>query len=78
MKKLLRISVGICLTFCVFLTASAQGGSEVCADHESRIKAEQGDSNAQIMLGFCYHSAGNSKQEVFWYHKSAEQGNSMA
>ena len=47
-----------------------------------KAKAEQGDANAQFILGNCYeYGEGVAKDEVEavkWYRKSAEQGDAMA
>ena len=41
-------------------------------------KAEQGDANAQTVLGFMYYEGDGIKQDkqkaVYWYTKAAEQG----
>ena len=44
--------------------------------------AEQGDSTAQYMLGFCYAKGEGVAQDktkaAYWYEKAAEQGDEMA
>jgi hypothetical protein len=44
--------------------------------------AEQGNANAQTMLGICYEVGSgiklDYKQAVFWYRKAAEQGTAIA
>ncbi len=78
MKKRLRITVGIFLTCCTFLPVIAQGASDVCANHHSREKAEQGDAISQIDVAICYESENDTKQAISWYRKSAELGNHHA
>jgi len=45
-------------------------------------KAEAGDAEAQVCLGFAYHYGGGVSQDfqqaVKWYRKAAEQGNAAA
>ena len=44
--------------------------------------AEQGDSDAQCKIGFCYNEGKGVEQSyskaIYWYKKAAEQGNSVA
>lgn len=47
-----------------------------------KIKAEKGDSNAQVRLGFCYRNSNYGQgvakdpvEAVKWFRKAAEQGN---
>jgi len=50
--------------------------------NQSKIAAEQGDMDAQYLLGLCYaHGEGiekNHTQAAHWYRKAAEQGHSNA
>jgi len=49
---------------------------------ETRVKAEQGDADAQNSLGFCYSDgagvAKDSVEAVKWFRKAADQGDEMA
>jgi TPR repeat protein len=49
---------------------------------DTKVKAEQGDANAQSNLGFCYESGRgvekNVAEAVKWYRKAAEQTNAYA
>jgi len=60
-----------------FAVAAARNRIKYNAD-EYRESAEQGNADAQYMLGECYYyGAGvevNHKEAVKWYQKAAEQG----
>ena len=49
---------------------------------EQKRRAEEGDAEAQLFLGVCYHNghgvAQSDEQAVFWFRKAAEQGNATA
>ena len=49
---------------------------------ETKRLAEQGDANAQHILGLCYDNGEGTtkdpKKAVFWYTKAAEQGDAKA
>ena len=56
-----------------------KAGDYIAALHEFRPLAEQGDAEAQSMLGFMYHHgegvAQDDAQAVKWHRKAAGQGN---
>ena len=43
-----------------------------------RKNAEQGDADAQFVLGLFYYNQGNFEEAVKWYQKAAEQNNPAA
>jgi hypothetical protein len=62
---------------------TAQTNQATAADIESlRQKAEQGDAESQLKLGFCYRNGisvpKDEEQAVSWYRKSADQGDAAA
>ena len=58
-------------------------GTGVPKDHDEGMKwlrkaAEQGDAEVQRSVGFIYWLDGNEKETIYWYTKSAAQGNFLA
>ena len=91
-----RLTVTICLTLAVLLgstgtswgadfnkgLAAAQSGDFATALRELRPLAEQGDANAQFLLGVMYHKGKGVPQDyktaVKWYRLAAKQRNAPA
>ena len=74
----------ICFVLLLTTFSSVYGGD--CFKNKDvedcRVKAEQGHSTAQLILGYLYETGGGISQDykeaAKWYRQSAKQGNSMA
>jgi hypothetical protein len=62
--------------------AEPMQNSDESVEQQIRIKAEQGDAEAQNSLGVMYANgkgvAQDDKQAAFWFRKAADQGEAMA
>ena len=79
----MKILHKICFVLLLTTFSNVYGGSCFGGDvDDCRVKAEQGDSFAQVMLGEKYENGQgvrkDYKEAVKWYRKSAEQGYSKA
>lgn len=82
MKKLLK---KVCFVFLLTTFSSAYAGGcfdKVSGVDDCRVKAEQGDADAQFNLGVRYDTGEgvlqDHQQAVKWYRKAAEQGDALA
>ena len=81
----MKILQKICFVLLLTTFSSVYGGS--CFEKpydvdDCRVKAEQGDTNSQVVLGWLYYMGRgvrkDYKEAVKWYRKAAEQGNAEA
>ena len=82
-----RIVMIICMTALILLAACVQNVGmnfpeippNVSAEMESlRLLAEQGDAGAQFDLALIYAGLGDANMTVYWFTRSAEEGNNFA
>jgi hypothetical protein len=68
--------------FASHTNAEPMPNADGSVEQQIRIKAEQGDAEAQNNLGVLYASgrgvAKDDKQAAFWFRKAADQGEAMA
>jgi len=85
-KTNMKILQNICFILLLSTFSSAYAGSCFKAPYDDaadcRMKAKQGDAQAQFNLGFMYDNEKgvlqDYKEAVRWYTKSAEQGDAIA
>ena len=77
----MKILQKICFVLLLTTFSSVYAGDYFKDDDvdDCRVRAEQGDSEEQFVLGVMYESAFQNVKEAFkWYRKSAEQGHAQA